>query len=54
MSIWVALEIIGALALVAVVVVLLISRRSRIRSWRFGLFYESEDRYPNGHDDDDP
>lgn len=32
-------------ALLAAVVVIVVSRRSHLRSWRFGVFYEAQDRY---------
>jgi hypothetical protein len=37
--------ILVALVLAAAAVVIVLTRHSHVRWWRFGVFYESEDRY---------
>lgn len=43
--------ILGAVIIVVALIVVL-SRRSRLRSWRFGIFYEIEEKYKDKNDDD--
>jgi hypothetical protein len=46
-----ALGIVLAAALLAAGVLIVLTRRTHLRSWRFGLFYESEDRYDDKEDE---
>ena len=41
----VAAVIIVAAVVAAAAIILIVTRRSHLRSWRLGVFYESEDRY---------
>jgi hypothetical protein len=43
-SVLIALGATLAVVVLVAVVVIIVSRRSHLRAWRFGVFYESEDR----------
>ena len=48
----VATAAVAVAAIVVVSAVLVLVTRAHYRAWRFGLFFESEDRITRAHDDD--
>lgn len=44
-SVVVVVALVLGLALIAGAIVVVVSRRSHLRSWRFGVFYESDERF---------
>lgn len=39
--------------IVAGTIILVVSRRTHLLNWKFGIFFESEERFGNGKDKDD-